>query len=94
MVYPENRPQTGKGYPDGKTQMFNNFTREGEFKSLRKENDRRASREKDKLYSKNSLQKEKIPINLNTLLINGLEKNQPLVSNLKKFMINRQKTNE
>ena len=54
------------------------------------------SREKERLYSKNSLQKEKdkIPIALNTLLINGLEQHQPLVSNLKKFMISRQRPNE
>ena len=47
--------------------------------------------EKEKLFAvKNASMKEKIPITLNTLLINGIEQhNHFLAGNLKKFVINK-----
>ncbi len=80
--------------------MFNDreFTRE--FRSIRKvgggsvrdEGSEKylGGRDKDKIFSRPKPLVEKIPITLNTLLINGIEQNTNfLVGNLKKYVISK-----
>ena len=69
---------------------------EREFKSMKKINGKEdcekkvVDRERHIFTTKNILVKEKIPITLNTLLINGIEQHGDFVSNnLKKCLINK-----
>lgn len=77
---------------------FNDRELSREFKSMRKvvggsvrdeaSEKYLGGRDKDKIFSRPKVQPEKIPITLNTLLINGIEQhNNFLVGNLKKYVI-------
>ena len=68
---------------------------EREFKSMKKINGKEdcekkvVDRERYIFTTKNILVKEKIPITLNTLLINGIEQHADFGNNLKKCLINK-----
>lgn len=78
--------------------VFNDreFTRD--FRSIRKtggsvkdeHSDKNLKRDKDKIFSRPKAPNDKIPITLNTLLINGIEQqNNFLLGNLKKYVISK-----
>lgn len=96
-------PISSKTPKDQFKHLLNNYTEknrfdihEREFKSLKKINGReeiseKRISEKEKLFAvKNASLKEKIPITLNTLLINGIEQHNHFVAgNIKKYVISK-----